>query len=250
MSLHDRVALITLHRPKALNALSNAMMADVNAALSLMQADPSVGALVLTGSEKAFAAGADIKEMAPHTFSSAYSADLLAHWHALTSIRKPIIAAVNGYALGGGCELALMCDVIVCGQSARFGQPEVVIGTIPGCGGSQRLTRAVGKSKAMEMILTGEQISAEEAVRTGLASKVMPAGETVTEALRMGNVMASFSAPIVAMAKEAVNAAFESGLQQGVLHERRLFHSTFAMRDQKEGMRAFVEKRKPHFTHE
>ena len=227
-SRHERVALLTLHRPKSLNALCNALMSELNSALSLIQADASIGCVVITGSERAFAAGADIKEMATQSFMSAYGSDMLAHWHQVTGVRKPIIAAVNGYALGGGCELALMCDIILCGDAAKFGQPEVTIGTIPGCGGSQRLTRAVGKSKAMEMILTGCQVGAEEAVRTGLASRVVPAGELVAEAVKMGNVIGGFSQPIVALAKEAVNAAYESGLHQGVIHERRLFHSTFA----------------------
>ena len=242
------MALITLHRPKALNALCAALIVDLNSALQSMQADPAISAIVITGSDKAFAAGADIKEMASQSYMSAYTADMLASWHDVTRVRKPVIAAVSGYALGGGCELAMMCDIIVAADNARFGQPEVNIGTIPGCGGSQRLTRAVGKSKAMEMILTGCQLTAEEAERRGLVSRVVPVGQCVEEALRIGNEIGKWSQPIVALAKEAVNAAYETGLQQGVVFERRLFHSTFATQDQKEGMQAFIEKRKPQYS--
>jgi len=243
-----KVGLITLNRPKALNALCDGLVKELNAQLRALDADREVGAIVITGSEKAFAAGADIKEMSGKTFQEAYRTDMLAFWHDLTKVRKPIVAAVNGYALGGGCELAMMCDIILAGDKAVFGQPEVTIGTIPGCGGTQRMTRAIGKSRAMELILTGDQLKADEAARSGLASRVVPAAELVAEALKVAEKIASFSQPVVALAKEAVNGAYESALQQGVVFERRLFHTTFALNDRKEGMAAFSEKRKPNFT--
>lgn len=242
-----KVGLITLNRPKALNALCDGLVKELVDQLRIFDADPEIGAIVITGSERAFAAGADIKEMSSKTYIDAYQSEMLAFWHDLTRIKTPIIAAVNGYALGGGCELAMMCDIILAGDKAVFGQPEVTIGTIPGCGGTQRLTRAVGKSKAMELILTGNQFSAQEAEKHGLVSRVVPAAELVNEAVKLGERIASFSKPVIAMAKEAVNAAYETTLQQGILFERRLFHSTFATHDQKEGMRAFIEKRKPQF---
>ena len=244
-----RVGLVTLNRPEALNALNKATMDELVAAVSGMDADPGVGAVVLTGSGKAFAAGADIKEMASKGYMEMYDADWFRGWEDLTRLRIPLIAAVSGFALGGGCELAMMCDMIIAGDNAQFGQPEINLGVVPGMGGSQRLTRAVGKAKAMDMILTGRFIGAEEAERSGLVSRVVPAGDTVEEALKAAEVIASKSKPAAMLAKEAVNAAFETGLAQGVLFERRLFHSLFATEDQKEGMVAFTEKREPEFRH-
>lgn len=242
------VGLITLNRPKALNALNGALIADINAAARAFDADSTIGAIVLTGSDKAFAAGADIKEMSKREFVDVYSKNMFAEWADLTKIIKPTIAAVNGFALGGGCELAMMCDIIICGDNAQFGQPEVTIGTIPGCGGTQRLTRAVGKSKAMQLVLTGDRLSAQEALAFGLVAQVVPAATTVDTAVAMGARIAAHSKPIVAMAKEAVNAAYEGTLAEGIRFERRVFHTTFATKDQKEGMAAFSEKRKPAFT--
>jgi enoyl-CoA hydratase len=244
-----RVGLVTLNRPEALNALNKATLDELVAAVSDMDADPGVGAVVLTGSGKAFAAGADIKEMASKGYMEMYDADWFRGWEDLTRLRIPLIAAVSGFALGGGCELAMMCDIIIAGDNAKFGQPEINLGVVPGMGGSQRLTRAVGKAKAMDMILTGRFIGAEEAERSGLVSRVVPAGDTVKEALKAAGVIASKSKPAAMLAKEAVNAAFETGLAQGVLFERRLFHSLFATEDQKEGMVAFTEKREPEFRH-
>src|ERR671921_622925 len=244
-----RVGLVTLNRPEALNALNKATMDELVAAVSGMDADPGVGAVVLTGSGKAFAAGADIKEMASKGYMEMYDADWFHGWEDLTRLRIPLIAAVSGFALGGGCELAMMCDLIIAGDNAQFGQPEINLGVVPGMGGSQRLARAVGKAKAMDMILTGRYIGAEEAERSGLVSRVVPAGDTVEEALKAAEVIASKSKPAAMLAKEAVNAAFETGLAQGVLFERRLFHSLFATEDQKEGMVAFTEKREPEFRH-
>ncbi|AZO09878.1 MULTISPECIES: enoyl-CoA hydratase [unclassified Mesorhizobium] len=243
-----KVGLITLNRPKALNALNSQVMAEVMAAASAFAADAGVGAMVITGSEKAFAAGADIKEMQAVSFVDAYAHDLFAGWEELTRNRKPIIAAVAGYALGGGCELAMMCDFIIAADNARFGQPEITLGVIPGMGGSQRLTRFVGKSKAMDMCLTGRMMDAAEAERCGLVSRIVPAGNLVEEAVKAAATIADFSLPSVMMAKEAVNRAYETTLAEGLRFERRLFHSLFALDDQKEGMAAFVEKRKPDFT--
>jgi len=244
----EAVGLITLNRPQALNALCNALVAELGQALDDMEADDAIGCVVLTGSEKAFAAGADIKEMQSQSYMDAYLADFITTgWERVTTCRKPIIAAVSGYALGGGCEMAMMCDMILAADTAKFGQPEISIGTIPGAGGTQRLTRAAGKSKAMDMILTGRMMDAEEAERSGLVSRVVPAGELVEEAMKTAAKIASMSRPIAIMAKEAVNRAFESTLSEGVRFERRLFHSTFATEDQKEGMAAFAEKRKPVF---
>jgi enoyl-CoA hydratase len=245
-----KVGLITLNRPKALNALCDQLIAELNAEVVAMDGDSEVGCIVITGSEKAFAAGADIKEMAPHTYMQAYKKDMLSTWQNVSKASTPIIAAVNGYALGGGCELAMMCDIIVAGERAKFGQPEVQLGTIPGCGGTQRLTRFVGKSKAMEMVLTGNMIGADEAKACGLVSQVYPAADLVDEAVRMGAKIASYSQPIISMAKQAVNASYETTLAEGMLWERRLFHSTFATHDQKEGMSAFAEKRKAEFKDE
>jgi enoyl-CoA hydratase len=247
---NGKVGVVTLNRPKALNALCNGLIKELNAQLKQFDADPNIGAIIITGSERAFAAGADIKEMAPQTYMSAYKSDMLAFWHDVTLIKKPIIAAVNGFALGGGCELAMMCDIIIAGDKAKFGQPEILLGTIPGCGGTQRLTRAVGKSKAMEWILTGNHFTAEEAERAGLVSRVVPAAELKDKALETAAKIASFSQPIASLCKEAVNAAYETTLHQGVTYERRLFHSTFATVDQKEGMKAFAEKRKADFKDE
>lgn len=231
-----------------MNALNADLMRQLNASLLSVSSDTNIGAIVITGNERAFAAGADIKEMKDRTYMNAYLNDMLSSWHQITLIKKPIIAAVNGYALGGGCELALMCDIIYAGDKATFGQPEVVIGTIPGCGGTQRLTRTVGKSKAMEMILSGQPITAQEALDIGLVSKIIPAADLTKEAIKLGNIIANHSQPIVSLAKEAVNAAYETNLHHGVIFERRLFHSTFATEDQKEGMAAFTEKRKPTFN--
>ncbi|RNL49902.1 enoyl-CoA hydratase [Arthrobacter oryzae] len=244
-----RVGLITLNRPKALNALNKATLDELVAAVTAMDSDPEVGAVVLTGSAKAFAAGADIKEMQSQGYMDMYASDWFRGWEDFTRLRIPVVAAVSGFALGGGCELAMMCDFIIAGDNAKFGQPEINLGVLPGMGGSQRLTRAVGKSKAMDMILTGRLMDAEEAERSGLVSRVVPAADVVEEALKAAEVIASKSKPAAMMAKEAVNAAFETGLAQGVVFERRLFHSMFATADQKEGMAAFAEKRQPDFTH-
>ncbi|XP_034261782.1 enoyl-CoA hydratase, mitochondrial [Pantherophis guttatus] len=243
----QRVAVIQLNRPKALNALCDDLMKELSEALDALERDPGVGAIVLTGSEKAFAAGADIKEMQHRTFQECYGGNFLAHWNRLASVRKPVIAAVNGYALGGGCELAMMCDIIYAGEKAQFGQPEILLGTIPGAGGTQRLTRAVGKSLAMEMVLTGERISAQEAKLAGLVSKVCPVEKLLDEAIGCGEKIARHSKLVAAMAKEAVNAAFELTLAEGNRLEKRLFHATFATEDRKEGMNAFVEKRDAKF---
>jgi enoyl-CoA hydratase/carnithine racemase len=287
--------VITLNRPKALNALNSALISELNAAASAFDAAEGVGAIVITGSERAFAAGADIKEMAPVTFPSNYTRNMFADWARLTTITKPLIAAVNGFALGGGCELAMMCDIILAGEKAVFGQPEVTIGTIPGCGGTQRLIRSVGKSKAMEMILTGAfgagrhasppspspfpsplsahtnacaftscrafapaptnhplgdyKMSAQEALATGLVARVVAPEKLVGEAIALGERISAHSRPAIAMAKEAVNSAYELSLAEGVRFERRLFHASFATADQKEGMAAFVEKRAPQWSH-
>lgn len=245
----DRVALITLNRPEALNALNKATMEQVTAAVAEFDADEKIGAIVITGSEKAFAAGADIKEMAPRGATEMYLNNWFADWDILTRARTPIIAAVNGYALGGGCELAMMCDFIIAGDRAKFGQPEVNLGVTPGMGGSQRLTRAVGKAKSMDMCLTGRMMDAEEAERSGLVSRVVPAGELLDEALKTAATIASKSLIATTMIKEQVNAAYETTLAQGLLFERRTFHSIFSSNDQKEGMAAFVEKRDANFTH-
>jgi enoyl-CoA hydratase len=244
-----RVGLVTLNRPEALNALNKATMDELVAAVTAMDTDTEVGAVVLTGSGKAFAAGADIKEMQSKGYMDMYAADWFRGWEDFTRLRIPVVAAVSGFALGGGCELAMMCDFIIAGYNAKFGQPEINLGVLPGMGGSQRLTRAVGKSKAMDMILTGRFMDAEEAERSGLVSRVVPAADVVQEALKAAAVIASKSKPVAMVAKEAVNAAFETGLAQGVLFERRVFHSLFATEDQKEGMAAFSEKRQPAFNH-
>jgi len=245
-----RVGLVTLNRPKALNALCDQLMTELGQAMAAFDADPAIGAIVLTGSEKAFAAGADIKEMKIRTYPEVYKEDFIGkRWEAVLTIQKPVIAAVGGFALGGGCELAMMCDMIIAADTAKFGQPEINLGIIPGAGGSQRLTRAVGKSKAMDMVLTGRMMDAAEAERSNLVCRVVPAADLVAEALKMGEKIASLSAPSVAMAKEAVNVAFETTLREGVRFERRLFYSLFATEDQKEGMSAFAEKRAAQFNH-
>ena len=244
-----RVGLITLNRPQALNALNTTVMKEMVAALEDFEADAAVGAIVVTGSEKAFAAGADIKQMQQMSYIDAYMEDFFAGWEAMTRIRKPIIAAVAGYALGGGCELAMMCDFIIAAENAKFGQPEITLGVMPGMGGSQRLTRFVGKSKAMDMCLTGRMMDAEEAERCGLVSRVVPVGDLHEEALKAAGKIASFSLPAVMMAKEAVNRSYETTLSEGLRFERRVFHSMFALDDQSEGMTAFVEKRTPNFRH-
>jgi enoyl-CoA hydratase len=232
-----------------LNALNKATLDELVAAVTAMDSDPEVGAVVVTGSAKAFAAGADIKEMQAQGYMDMYAADWFRGWEDFTRLRVPVVAAVSGFALGGGCELAMMCDFIIAADNAKFGQPEINLGVLPGMGGSQRLTRAVGKAKAMDMILTGRFMDAEEAERSGLVSRVVPAADVVEEALKAAEVIASKSKPVAMVAKEAVNAAFETGLAQGVLFERRVFHSLFATEDQKEGMAAFTEKRQPEFKH-
>jgi enoyl-CoA hydratase len=245
-----RVALVTLNRPKVLNALNDALMNELGAALAEADADEGVGAIVLTGSDRAFAAGADIEAMKDWGYMDVYKSGYISrNWEALKSVRKPVIAAVAGYALGGGCELALMCDIVIAADTAKFGQPEIKIGVIPGAGGTQRLPRAVGKAKAMDLILTARTMDAQEAERAGLVSRVVPAAKLLEEALAAAAAIASFSLPSVMMAKEAVNRAFESPLAEGMLFERRLFHALFATHDQKEGMAAFLEKRKPDFKH-
>jgi len=244
---HGKVGLIRLNRPQALNALCDAMMAEIGAQLLAFDADPAIGAIVLTGSEKAFAAGADIKEMQGRTYPAAYQEDFISRWETILQVKTPVIAAVAGFALGGGCELAMMCDFIVAADTAKFGQPEINLGIIPGAGGSQRLTRAVGKSKAMDMILTARMMDAAEAERANLVSRVFPADQLVAEALKIAEKIASLSPVSVSMAKQAVNRAFETTLVEGVRYERALFLSLFGTPDQREGMTAFVEKRKPVF---
>lgn len=244
---HGKVGLIRLNRPQALNALNQALIDDVNHALTVFEADPNIGAMVLTGSEKAFAAGADIKEMATRTYMDVYLANFINTWELVSRTRKPIIAAVAGFALGGGCEVAMMCDFIIAADTARFGQPEIKLGTMPGAGGTQRLTRYVGKSKAMDLCLTGRMMDAAEAERCGLVSRIVPADKLVEEALKAAETIASMSLPVTMMVKESVNRAFETTLSEGILFERRVFHSTFATEDQKEGMSAFAEKRKAAF---
>ncbi len=244
---HGHAALIRLNRPEALNALCDQLTSELNDALLGFEKDDAIKAIVITGSEKAFAAGADIKEMIDQSFPTSYTADFLAHWHKVADARKPVIAAVAGWALGGGCELAMMCDFIIAGDNAKFGQPEIKLGIIPGAGGTQRLVRAVGKAKAMEMILTGRVIDAEEAERAGLVSRVVPANDLVDEALSVAQEIAKLSLPAVMMAKECVDAAFETPLEHGLRFERRMFHTTFATQDQKEGMRAFIDKREANF---
>jgi len=242
-----RVGLITLNRPDALNALNAALIRELNQALDTFEADDGIGCMVMTGSEKAFAAGADVKEMQPRSYMDVFKSDFISDWERLARCRKPVIAAVAGFALGGGCELAMMCDIILAADTAKFGQPEIKLGIMPGAGGTQRLTRFVGKSKAMEMILTGRMMDAAEAERAGLVSRVVPAADLMGEAIKTAEAIASLSLPIVLMAKESVNRAYETTLAEGIRFERRLFHAMFATEDQKEGMAAFAEKRKAKF---
>ena len=245
-----RVAIVTLNRPKQLNALNAKLMQELGAALYAFDADEEIGAIVITGNGKAFAAGADIGAMKDWDFLEVYRSDYITRdWEHIRNVRKPVIAAVSGYALGGGCELAMMCDIVIAAQDAKFGQPEINLGTFPGAGGTQRLPRAVGKAKAMDMILTARTMDAQEAERAGLVSRVVPAAKLMDEAMTAAAAIASFSLPSVMMAKEAVSRAFESPLSEGVLFERRLFHALFATEDQKEGMAAFLEKRPPQFKH-
>lgn len=245
---HGKVGLIRLNRPKALNALNDPLMDDLGQALSLFDADDGVGCIVITGSEKAFAAGADIAAMANYSYMDVYKGGYISrNWEQIRQVRKPVIAAVAGYALGGGCELAMMCDFIIAAESAKFGQPEIKIGTMPGAGGTQRLPRAISKSKAMDMCLTARMMDAAEAERAGLVSRIVPNDKLVEEALAAAAVIADFSLPVVMMVKDAVNRAYETTLAEGVQYERRMFHSTFATEDQKEGMRAFLEKRPAQF---
>ena len=244
-----KVGIIRLNRPKALNALSDGLVTDVEKALNIFEDDAAIHVIVVTGSEKAFAAGADIKEMAKFTYQDTYLNDFITKkWGRLATCRKPTIAAVAGYALGGGCELAMMADFIVAADNAKFGQPEITIGTIPGAGGTQRLTRAIGKAKAMELCLTGRMMDAEEAERSGLVARIVPLADLMDEVLKVADKIASMSRPVTMMAKEAVNRAFETSLNEGLLFERRVFHATFALDDQKEGMDAFVNKRPAGFT--
>ena len=246
----DRVGLITLNRPKQLNALNDQLMDELGNALLEMDADDAVGAIVITGNDKAFAAGADIGAMAQWSYMDVFKTGYITrNWETIRQIRKPVIAAVSGFALGGGCELAMMCDIVIAADTARFGQPEIKLGVIPGAGGTQRLPRAVSKAKAMDMCLTARFMDAQEAERAGLVSRVVPAERVVQEALEAAATIAEYSLPAVMMAKESINRAYESTLTEGVLFERRLFHSLFATEDQKEGMKAFLEKRKPGFQH-
>ncbi|RFB79483.1 enoyl-CoA hydratase [Methylovirgula sp. 4M-Z18] len=246
---HDRVGLIRLNRPQALNALNAALITELNAALTAFEADAGIGCIVLTGSEKAFAAGADIKEMQSKTYMDAYLEDFISSWEQLSRARKPVIAAVAGFALGGGCELAMMCDFIIAADTAKFGQPEIKLGVIPGAGGTQRLTRIVGKSKAMDLCLTGRMMDAQEAERSGLVARVVPAAQLLEEALKAAATIAALSLPAVMIAKESVNRAYETTLAEGVRFERRVFHSLLGTEGQKEGMAAFVEKRPAQFKH-
>ncbi|MBE0623166.1 MAG: enoyl-CoA hydratase [Burkholderiales bacterium] len=245
-----RVGLITLNRPKALNALNDALMDELGDALARFDADENIGCMVLTGSEKAFAAGADIGAMKDWSYMDVYKSEYITrNWERIRTVRKPVIAAVAGFALGGGCELSMMCDFTIAADTAKFGQPEIKLGIIPGAGGTQRLPRAVSKSKAMDMVLTARMMDAAEAERAGLVSRVVPADKLLEEALAAANQICEYSLPVVMAAKESVNRAYESTLNEGVLFERRMFHSLFATEDQKEGMAAFVEKRKPKFSH-
>ncbi|MCV7399612.1 enoyl-CoA hydratase [Mycobacterium fragae] len=244
-----RVGVITLNRPQALNALNSQMMNEVTGAAAEFDQDPGIGAIIITGSAKAFAAGADIKEMSSLTFADVFGSDFFATWSKLAAVRTPTIAAVAGHALGGGCELAMMCDLLIAADTAKFGQPEIKLGVLPGMGGSQRLTRAIGKAKAMDLILTGRTIDAAEAERSGLVSRVVPADDLLTEAKAVATTIAGMSLSATRMAKEAVNRAFETTLAEGLLYERRIFHSAFATDDQSEGMAAFIQKRPPNFSH-
>ena len=251
VEIRDRVGIITLNRPQQLNALCDPLVEELSFALDAFEASEAIGAMVITGSEKAFAAGADIAAMKDFSYMDAYKSDYITHnWERVRRCRKPVIAAVAGYALGGGCELAMMCDFILAADNALFGQPEIKIGTLPGAGGTQRLPRAVGKAKAMEMCLTGRLMDAQEAERAGLVARIVPAEKLLEEALATADKIAAYSLPVVMMVKESVNRAFENGLSEGLLFERRVFHASFALADQKEGMAAFVEKRQPDFKNQ
>ncbi|MBV9347760.1 MAG: enoyl-CoA hydratase [Pseudolabrys sp.] len=244
-----RVGIIRLNRPNALNALNTALKKELGEAVQGFEADPAIGCIIITGNEKAFAAGADIKEMQDKTYNEALMGNFAGDWDEAARARKPVIAAVAGFALGGGCELAMMCDIIIAADNAKFGQPEINLGVIAGIGGTQRLTRAVGKSKSMEMNLTGRMMDAQEAERANLVSKVVPTAELMNEAIKMAETIAAKSLPAVMLAKEAINRAYETTLSEGIRFERRVFHSLFGTEDQKEGMKAFVEKRKPSWKH-
>jgi enoyl-CoA hydratase len=247
----EKVGIITLNRPKQLNALNSELMVEMGTALKIFDADPYIGCIILTGNEKAFAAGADIGAMATYSYADVYKNDYITRdWETLRSIRKPIIAAVSGFALGGGCEVAMMCDIIIAADNARFGQPEIKLGIIPGAGGTQRLPRAIGKAKAMDLALTGRMMDAQEAERAGLVSRVVPLDKLMDEALSAALCICDYSQMAVMSAKESINRAFESSLSDGVMFERRMFHALFATEDQKEGMDAFVNKRKPNFKHQ
>jgi enoyl-CoA hydratase len=247
VEIRGKVGLITLNRPNALNALNAKLISEMNVVLDQWEADEKIGCIVITGSEKAFAAGADIKEMSSKSYMDAYKADFIGTWDRVARVRKPVIAAVAGFALGGGCELAMMCDFIIAADTAKFGQPEIKLGVMPGAGGTQRLTRFVGKAKAMEMCLTGRTMDAAEAERTGLVSRVVPPGDLIGDAIKTAETIANMSLPATMMTKESVNRAYETTLAEGIRFERRVFHAMFAMDDQKEGMAAFVEKRKAAF---
>ncbi|HEV8031026.1 MAG TPA: enoyl-CoA hydratase [Stellaceae bacterium] len=247
----DAVGIVTLNRPQALNALNAGLIAELGAAFDDLESDPAIGAIVLTGNDKAFAAGADIKEMAGKTYMQAYAEDFITRgWERVGQCRKPVVAAVAGFALGGGCEVAMMCDIVIAGENARFGQPEIQLGTMPGAGGTQRLPRFIGKAKAMDLCLTGRMMDAVEAERAGIVSRIVAADKVLGEAIAVAERISQMSRPIAMMVKESVNRAFETTLAEGVRFERRLFHSTFATEDQKEGMAAFVEKRKPAFRNQ
>lgn len=250
VTMEGRVGVIQLNRPKQYNALCDALVQEVEQALDGFEADEDIGCIIITGSEKAFAAGADISAMHNYDYMHAYKNDFITrHWERLRTCRKPVIAAVAGFALGGGCELAMMCDFIIAADNAQFGQPEIKLGTLPGAGGSQRMPRAVGKSKAMDMCLTGRPMKAEEAERSGLVSRVVPLDKLMEEAMSAAQTIASYSLPVAMMIKESVNRSFESSLSEGLLFERRVFHASFALEDQKEGMSAFLEKRPASFKH-
>ena len=247
---HGRVGLIKLNRPQALNALNSALIGELSAAIDAFESDRNIGCIVITGSEKAFAAGADIKEMAGKSYMDAFMGDFTEQWSRVAQARKPVIAAVAGFALGGGCEIAMQCDLIIAADNAKFGQPEIKLAVMPGIGGTQRLTRAVGKAKAMDLCLTGRMMDAQEAERSGLVARVVPAASLMDEAMKAAETIASMSLPSVMLAKESINRAFETTLAEGNRFERRVFHSLFATKDQKEGMAAFIEKRAPKFTNE
>jgi enoyl-CoA hydratase len=244
-----RVGVVTLHRPKALNALNRQIITELSAALDAWENDPNIGCVLITGSEKAFAAGADIKEMEPLQFPATYVDDFITPWDRVARFRKPMVAAVAGYALGGGCEVAMMCDIIIAADNAQFGQPEIKLGVMPGAGGTQRLTKIVGKAKAMDLILTGRMMGAEEAERAGLVARVVPLADLQKEAMQAAEMIAGMSLPSAMMAKESINRAYETTLTEGIRFERRLFQSLFGTADQKEGMNAFVGKRPPDFKH-